>query len=280
VAPLVWRKNYYHTYQRRNKLKTRAITGLTTALKVVASALVAIAVPTMAAKPIIHDGEYYFVEAQYKDAWAKEDKDIETKLANLREKNRGKRPNILYVLIDDVSFGQMGKPAMNHVMGVDTPRINEFSKQGMSLNRMYTEPSCTPTRAAFLTGRHPIRTGIKEVKVALVGEGMSADEVSIAEILSKAGYNTAHVGKWHQGDIEQAYPHNQGFDFAAFPLHQQVQLALMSKEAAQANNLLGGASYDPVRRVRPGQEVQTTGAGDRRRGTQGRHGTGDRPRTR
>jgi arylsulfatase len=124
-------------------------------------------------------------------------------------------------------------------MGVDTPRINQFAKQGIALNRMYTEPSCTPTRAAFLTGRLPVRTGIKEVKVALVGEGMASGEVSIAEILSKAGYNTAHIGKWHQGDIEQAYPHNQGFDYAAFPLHQQVQLALMSKEAAQANNLLG-----------------------------------------
>ena len=195
--------------------------------------------PALAAKPMIHDSEYYFLEAQYMDSWAKEDKEIDAKLADLSKANGGKPPNILYVLIDDVSFGQMGKPAMNDVMGVQTPRINQFAAEGMSLNRMYTEPSCTPTRAAFLTGRHPVRTGIKEVKVALVGEGLAADEVTIAEVLSKAGYNTSHVGKWHQGDIEQAYPHNQGFDYAAFPLHQQVQLSLMTREAAQANNLLG-----------------------------------------
>ena len=195
--------------------------------------------PALAAKPMIHDSEYYFLEAQYMDSWAKEDKEIDAKLADLSKANGGKPPNILYVLIDDVSFGQMGKPAMNDVMGVQTPRINQFAAEGMSLNRMYTEPSCTPTRAAFLTGRHPVRTGIKEVKVALVGEGLGADEVTIAEVLSKAGYNTSHVGKWHQGDIEQAYPHNQGFDYAAFPLHQQVQLSLMTREAAQANNLLG-----------------------------------------
>ena len=200
--------------------------------------LLAMTNAAMAAE-IIHDGEFNFLKVQYAEAWAEEDQQIDEKLADLRRNNDGKRPNILYVLIDDVSFGQMGKPGMNDVMGIQTPRINEFASQGMSLNRMYTEPSCTPTRAAALTGRHPVRTGIKEVKVALVGEGLSANEVTIAEVLSEAGYNTSHVGKWHQGDIEEAYPHNQGFDYAAFPLHQQVQLSLMTREGAVANNLLG-----------------------------------------
>ncbi|MEP5321214.1 sulfatase-like hydrolase/transferase, partial [Marinobacter alexandrii] len=199
----------------------------------------ALALPALAAKDLVRDGEYYFVESQYKEAWDKEDTEIDGKLSQIRAANDGKTPNIVFVLIDDVSFGQMGKQALNDVMGVKTPRINEFATQGMSINRMYTEPSCTPTRAAILTGRHPVRTGIKEVKVALVGEGLGKSEVTIAEVLSKAGYNTSHIGKWHQGDIEEAYPHNQGFDFAAFPLHQQVQLALMSPEAARANNLLG-----------------------------------------
>jgi arylsulfatase len=201
--------------------------------------LAALCAGQVSAKDIIHDGEYYFVQAQHKDAWAKEDVEVEARLAEIRKKNEGKRPNILYVLIDDVSFGQMGNRAMNYVTGISTPRINEFATEGVSLMRMYTEPSCTPTRAAMLTGRHPVRVGIKEVKVALVGEGLSEDEVTIAEVLSKAGYNTSHIGKWHQGDIEEAYPHNQGFDYAAFPLHQQVQLSLMSKEGAQSNNLLG-----------------------------------------
>ena len=192
-----------------------------------------------AAKEIIHDGEYNFIKAQHGEKWAKEDVVIEDKLAEIRKKNGGKRPNILYILIDDVSFGQMGNPTMNYVMGIKTPSINKFATEGMSLMRMYTEPSCTPTRAALLTGRHPVRTGIKEVKVALVGEGLSKEEVTIAEVLSSAGYNTSHIGKWHQGDIEEAFPHNQGFDYAAFPAHQQVQLSLMTKEAADANNMFG-----------------------------------------
>jgi len=206
---------------------------------IVAAVIALFLTQTVAAKDIVHDGEYNFLKMQHGEAWAAEDKEIDGLLADIRDRNGGKRPNILYVLIDDVSFGQMGKPAMNDVMGVQTPRINTFASQGISLNRMYTEPSCTPTRAAALTGRHPVRTGIKEVKVALVGEGLGASEVTIAEVLSEAGYNTSHVGKWHQGDIEEAYPHNQGFDYAAFPLHQQVQLSLMTREGAVANNLLG-----------------------------------------
>ncbi|NIU08826.1 MAG: sulfatase-like hydrolase/transferase [Phycisphaerae bacterium] len=188
---------------------------------------------------IVHDGEYYFLEAQYGEQWAKEDQEIDAKLAEIRNKNGGKRPNILYVLIDDVSFGQMGNRTLNYVTGISTPKINKLADEGMTLMRMYTEPSCTPTRAAMLTGRHPVRVGIKEVKVALVGEGLAEEEVTIAEVLSKAGYKTSHVGKWHQGDIEESFPHNQGFDYAAFPVHQQVQLSLMSKEGAQSNNLLG-----------------------------------------
>ncbi len=187
----------------------------------------------------MHDGEYEFLKRQHGERWAAEDKEIDAKLVEVRGENGGKPPNILYVLIDDVSFGQMGNPAMNYVMGIKTPRINDFAEESLSLMRMYTEPSCTPTRAAMLTGRHPVRIGIKEVKVALVGEGLQAEEVTIAEVLKGAGYNTAHVGKWHQGDIEESYPHNQGFDFAAFPLHQQVQLSLMTKEAALAHNMFG-----------------------------------------
>ena len=204
-------------------------------------ALGALAWATTAAAqdPIVHDGEVEFLRAQFGEQWDAQDVEIDARLAEIYEANGGQPPNILYVLIDDVSFGQMGSRKMNYVTGFDTPNINQFAEDSMSLMRMYTEPSCTPTRTAMLTGRHPVRAGVTEVKVALVGEGLSAEEVTIAEILRDSGYNTSHVGKWHQGDIEQAYPHNQGFDQAAFPLHQQVQLSLMTREAMQANNMLG-----------------------------------------
>ena len=205
--------------------------------------------PFAIAEEIIHDGEFNYIKAQIGDKWDKEDKQVDAKLAEIRKKNGGKRPNILYILVDDVGFGDFGIPELNYVRGTKTPNINKLADEGVSLMRMYTEPSCTPTRVAMMTGRHPVRTGMGEVKVALVGEGLSRKEVTIAEILSNAGYNTAHIGKWHMGDIEEAYPHNQGFDFASFPLHQQVQLALMTPEADHSNALFGymNSSYsDPL----------------------------------
>jgi arylsulfatase len=201
--------------------------------------LAVFATSAKAQEPILHDGEFEYLRAQFGEKWAAQDIEIDQKLVDIRAANGDRPPNILYILIDDVSFGQMGTRTLNYVTGIDTPSINQLADESMSLMRMYTEPSCTPTRTALLTGRHPVRAGVDEVKVALVGEGLASGEVTIAEILKESGYNTAHVGKWHQGDIEQAYPHNQGFDWAAFPLHQQVQLSLMTKDAMQANNMLG-----------------------------------------
>jgi arylsulfatase len=206
----------------------------------IASAMIGlVATGPLFAEDIIHDGEFNYLVAQHGTEWVKEDAEIDRKLAEIRSQNGGKPPNILYILVDDVGFGDFGMPALNYVRGTNTPNINQLATDGVSLMRMYTEPSCTPTRVAFMTGRHPIRAGMGEVKVALVGEGLSKKEVTIAEILSETGYNTAHIGKWHMGDIEESFPHNQGFDFAAFPVHQQVQLSLMTPDGDHSSQLSG-----------------------------------------
>jgi arylsulfatase len=185
-----------------------------------------------AADKIVHDAEHYILEAQYAEQWADEDVAVDAKLAELRANNGGKPPNIIYILIDDVGFGEFGNPELNHVRGYRTPSLNELAKQSLSLTRMYSEPSCTPTRAAFLTGRLPVRSHQLEAKIVPPeGSGLNKDEVTIAEVLSQAGYNTAHIGKWHQGDIEEAFPHNQGFDVANFPLHNQATFGLMTQSA-------------------------------------------------
>ena len=76
---------------------------------------------------IIHDAEYYILEAQHGEKWAADDKSVDSKIAAFRKKNGGKPPNILYVLVDDLSFGEMGIPELNYVRGSKTPRINKVS---------------------------------------------------------------------------------------------------------------------------------------------------------
>ena len=107
------------------------------------------------ASGIVHDAEYYVLEKQNGERWTVEDEDLDERLAEFRKKNGGKSPNIFYILIDDIGFGDLGNEALNSIRGYKTPSINKFAREGMRLSRMYTEPSCTPTRVAFMTGRHP-----------------------------------------------------------------------------------------------------------------------------
>ena len=194
--------------------------------------LLIIATPIIAQQKIQHDAEHYVLLSQHQDKWAAEDKDIDNKLKEIQKENKGKKPNIIYILIDDVGFGEFGNPLLNDVRGYKTPAINQFAEESMSFSRMYSEPSCTPTRAAFLTGRLPVRSHMLEPKIVPPeATGLNKDEVTIAEVLSQAGYNTAHIGKWHQGDIEQAYPHNQGFDEASWTMHNQATFNFMTKES-------------------------------------------------
>ncbi len=192
-----------------------------------------------AATPLVHDAEYYILEAQNGEKWAADDKVIDKKLADFKKKNGGKPPNILYILIDDIGFGDLGIPELNAIRGYETPSINKFSDQGMRLARMYTEPSCTPTRVAFTTGRQPYRYGMGDTAVDISGFGLPGKEVTLAEMLSDSGYNTVHIGKWHMGDIMEAWPTHQGFDYAAFPIHQQGQLTIFHDDGADEEVSIG-----------------------------------------
>ena len=206
-------------------------------------------------KQIVHDAEYYILEAQNSGRWRAEDAALDKRLAAFRDGNGGRPPNIFYILIDDIGFGDLGSKTLNSIRGYKTPSINRLARQGMRLSRMYTEPSCTPTRVAFMTGRHPVRNGMGNTSVDISGFGLAGREVTIAELLSQAGYNTAHVGKWHMGDIREAWPNYQGFDFAAFPIHQQGQLTIFHDDAADEEVSIGIGDNNYDDRYHPGPVV-------------------------
>ena len=199
-----------------------------------------------AQNPIAHDTEYYILEAQHGEQWEQDDKSVDAKLAEFRKKNDGKSPNIVYILIDDIGFGDLGIPELNAVRGYKTPSINKLAQESMRFVRMYTEPSCTPTRVAFMTGRQPHRNGMGNTAVDISGFGLADKEVTLAEVLSESGYNTVHIGKWHMGDIKESWPNHQGFDYAAFPIHQQGQLTIFHDDAAneEVSVGIGKNNYD------------------------------------
>ncbi|WP_299640390.1 sulfatase-like hydrolase/transferase [uncultured Ruegeria sp.] len=198
------------------------------------AASILLALPTLVSAqegPIIHDAEHYILLEQHGQTWSEEDARIDDRLAEIRETNGGTPPNIVYILLDDVGFGEMGMPNLDVIRGYSTPNISDLAEEALSFQRMYTEPSCTPTRAAMMTGRYAIRTGTTEAKSVVSGDGLNEWEVTLAEVLSAGGYETVHIGKWHLGDIEQSYAFNQGFDYAEHPVHQQGQMAIMNADA-------------------------------------------------
>ena len=204
-----------------------------------ASVALAICSAQALAQDIVHDTEYYILEAQNGERWQRDDKAVDQKLAEFRRKNAGKPPNILYILVDDIGFGDLGIPELNAIRGYSTPNINQLADESMRFARMYTEPSCTPTRVAFMTGRQPHRNGMGDTAVDIAGFGLAGKEVTLAEVLSESGYNTVHIGKWHMGDIMEAWPTHQGFDFASFPIHQQGQLTIFNDDAANEGVTVG-----------------------------------------
>ena len=117
------------------------------------------------------------------------------KLAALKERT-GKKPNILWIIIDDMGYGDPGCYGGGGAAGAATPNIDRLARQGLRLTSCYAQQTCTPTRSAILTGRLPVRTGL--TRPILAGDKITknpwADEVSLPKLLGTAGYQTLLTG--------------------------------------------------------------------------------------
>ena len=122
------------------------------------------------------------------------------------------KTNIVLILADNLGWGELGCYGGGTIRGAPTPRIDTLAGEGIRLLNFNVESDCVPTRSALMTGRHPIRTGALQSVPAGLPQGIIPWEVTIAELLSGAGYATAMYGKWHLGDKEGRYPKDKGFD--------------------------------------------------------------------
>jgi len=120
------------------------------------------------------------------------------------------RPNIVYILADDLGWGDVGF----HGSDIKTPNLDRLAEGGLRLEQYYAQPMCTPTRAAFLTGRYPFRYGMQTAVIPQGGTyGLALDDYLLSELLRDNGYYTAASGKWHLGHAKTAFwPRQRGFD--------------------------------------------------------------------
>jgi arylsulfatase A-like enzyme len=122
------------------------------------------------------------------------------------------KPNILFILADNIGYGDIGVYGGGELRGAPTPRIDRFATEGLRLTQFLVEPACTPSRAALMTGRYSVRSGLSLVAVEGSPFSLPANEITMGEMLRDAGYATAIFGKWHLGAQPYSQPQNKGFD--------------------------------------------------------------------
>ncbi|WP_404304775.1 arylsulfatase [Neorhodopirellula lusitana] len=131
----------------------------------------------------------------------------ETGVEAADQTGRPTRPNIILVMPDDVGYGDyhgLGNPITR------TPSVDAFKKQSLLLTEFHVSPTCAPTRAALLSGRHEFKNGVTHT--IYERERMSLETYTLPEMLKSVGYTTGIFGKWHLGDEEAYRPESRGFD--------------------------------------------------------------------
>ena len=122
------------------------------------------------------------------------------------------KPNIVFMLMDNLGYGELGVYGGGILRGAPTPRVDTLATQGLRLLNFNVEAQCTPTRSALMTGRFSIRSGTYAVPLGGQPDGLTLWEITLPQLLSAEGYATGMWGKWHLGSIETRLPMNRGFE--------------------------------------------------------------------
>lgn len=137
---------------------------------------------------------------------------VGTVLAALPARAAETKPNVVFILADNVGYGDLGPYGGGELRGAPTPRIDQLAKEGLRLTQFLVEPACTPSRAALITGQYSIRSGLSLVIVPGSVNTLPASAVTLGEMFKSVGYSTAIFGKWHLGAEPQSLPTAHGFD--------------------------------------------------------------------
>lgn len=157
------------------------------------------------------------------------------------------KPNVVVIMVDNLGWGELGCYGGGQLRGAETPRLDTLAKEGIQFLNFNVEPQSTPSRSAFMTGRHPIRSGTTKVVWGVL-YGMTQWEKTIPELMSEAGYVTGMFGKWHLGDTKGRFPTDQGFD-------EWYGIANTTDEAMYTSHY----GYDPDESVKPFVADATSG---------------------
>ena len=128
-----------------------------------------------------------------------------------------KRPNIVFLLADDMGYGDYERIGGS----TETPNLNRLADEGIFFNNFYAAgPNCSPSRAGLMTGKSPAKVGMYSYRPQSHPLHLPNQEITLAELLKTKGYQTAHIGKWHLGELtgnpefDHPQPHEQGFDYS------------------------------------------------------------------
>lgn len=122
------------------------------------------------------------------------------------------KPNVVFILGDNVGYGDLGSYGGGELRGAPTPRLDQLANEGLRLTQFLVEPACTPSRAAFMTGQYSIRNGLSLICVPGTASTLSGKAITMSQVFKEAGYATAIYGKWHLGTAPQSLPTAHGFD--------------------------------------------------------------------